>query len=204
MEPKLDPDTVFKQIEEEDTSKGLVEIINKVHQRPSRWQKSVVWFVSIASVLLVGLLGTSYMVRQSETYNSNDEHISQENDDNKIGTYEKWVERMTKKYKRVKEDISRELNVSVEELNTFSYIQNADSMLAFYTSYKRPLEEDWVLPMEKEILDGLMTPRRALETIKGYGPLSFNESYGIFSLYKQSLNDIEMYYNSLLEPYEQF
>ena len=107
MEPKLDPDTVFKQIEEEDTSKGLVEIINKVHQRPSRWQKSVVWFVSIASVLLVGLLGTSYMVRQSETYNSNDEHISQENDDNKIGTYEKWVERMTKKYKRVKEDISR-------------------------------------------------------------------------------------------------
>ena len=77
-------------------------------------------------------------------------------------------------------------------------------MLAFYTSYKRPLEEDWVLPMEKEILDGLMTPRRALETIKGYGPLSFNESYGIFSLYKQSLNDIEMYYNSLLEPYEQF
>jgi len=206
MEAKLDPDTVFKQIEEEDISKELsFEIINKVHQRPSRWQKSVVWFVSIASVLLVGLLGTSYMIRQPETYNNSDKQISQENDDKTIGTYEKWVERITKKYKRVKEDISRELKVSVEELNTFSYIQNADSMLAFYTSYERPIEEDWELQiMEKEILDGLMTPRRALETIKGYGPLSFNESYGIFSLYKQSLNDIEMYFNSLLEPYEQF
>ena len=206
MEAKLDPDTVFKQIEEEDISKELsFEIINKGHQRPSRWQKSVVWFVSIASMLLVGLLGTSYMIRQPETYNNSDKQISQENDDKTIGTYEKWVERITKKYKRVKEDISRELKVSVEELNTFSYIQNADSMLAFYTSYERPIEEDWELQiMEKEILDGLMTPRRALETIKGYGPLSFNESYGIFSLYKQSLNDIEMYFNSLLEPYEQF
>lgn len=108
MEPKLDPDTVFKQIEEEDTSKELsFENINKVHQRPSRWQKSVVWFVSIASVLLVGLLGTSYMIRQPETYNSNDKQIFQENDDNRIETYEQWVERITKKYKRVKEDISR-------------------------------------------------------------------------------------------------
>ena len=81
--------------------------------------KPAVWFVSIASVLLVGLLGTSYIVKQPETFNSSDKQISQENDDNSIGTYEKWIERMTKKYKRVKEDISRELKVSVEELNTF-------------------------------------------------------------------------------------
>lgn len=205
MESQLDPQRVLQQIEAEDATRESLEIINKVHQHSSKWQKPAVWFVSIASVLLVGLLGTSYIVKQPVTFNSSDKQISQENDDNSIGTYEKWIERMTKKYKRVKEDISRELKVSVEELNTFSYIQNADSMLAFYTSYNRSIKEDWELQaMEKEILDGLMTPRRALETIKGHGPLSFNESYGILRLYKQSLNDIVLHFNSLLEPYEQF
>ena len=57
MEAKLDPDTVFKQIEEEDISKELsFEIINKGHQRPSRWQKSVVWFCKYCEHVISGFI----------------------------------------------------------------------------------------------------------------------------------------------------
>jgi len=129
IEPQLDPETVFAQIEAEDATQQSRETVT-TQKPPSRWQKPTVWIACIASVLLVGVLVSSYVINQSESANSEDDLPQEETQ--KAGN-KKWVEKITKKYNSKKEQIRRELKVSIDELNTFEFIKNADANLDFYT-----------------------------------------------------------------------
>ncbi|MGN4127079.1 hypothetical protein ACMGD3_19025 [Lysinibacillus sphaericus] len=199
LEPQLDPVDVFAQIEEEEAAPPQ-HIVSSPQKHPKKWQRPAVWAVSIASVLLVGVLATSYVIKQPENVQS---EVSQESAPKKVGN-EEWVENITKKYNSKKDQIRRELKVSIDELTAFEFIKNADSTLDFYTKSNMHLlssDVEYLKSTEEVIFNDLMTPKRALERIKKYNKLTFDESYEVYSLYVKSVEELEIFYSKLLEPY---
>ena len=200
MEPKLDPYTVLQQIEENNTA-------DTISKAPSKWQRTAVWVASIASVLLVGILGTSYMIQQPESPATNDKPLVQDDEDEHYKTYEEWLDKVTENYQRQKEEIRKELMVSKDELNALPFIQNADALLDNYTRGKHSAaltkeELQNLQVIERDLLNGLLTPKRVFATIKEQKQLSFDDSFEIYSLYEQPAIQLESFYSDLLEPYE--
>ena len=200
LEPQLDPEAVFTQIELENEVQQEQE--NPLVQKPpSKWQKSAVWMVSIASVLLVSVLVSSYVIQQPVSLSSEEKALKE---DEKKTEEKDWVERLTKKYNSKKEQIRRELSVSIDELNAFQFIKNADSMLEFYTKNNLRLQESdeqYLKYAEENVLNELTTPRRALEAINGRD-LIYDESFTVYLSYEQSVIELEEFYSGLLEPFE--
>ena len=201
LEPQLDPEAVFAQIEIENAVQREQENPS-VQKPPSKWQKPAVWFVSIASVLLVTVLVSSYVIQQPENLGSEEKALKE----NEEKTEEKsWAERLTKKYNSKKDQIRRELYVSIDELNAFQFIKNADSMLEFYTKNNLRLQESdeqYLKDAEDTVLNELMTPRRALETIEDRNNLTYDESFNVYLTYEKSVIELEEFYSGLLESFE--
>jgi len=200
LEPQLDPETVFTQIEKENEVQQEQE--NPLVQKPpSKWQKPAVWFVSIASMLLVSVLVSSYVIQQPENLGSEEKALKE---DEKKTEEKDWAERLTKKYNSKKDQIRRELSVTIDELNAFQFIKNADSMLEFYTKNNLRLQENdeqYLKYAEENVLNELTTPRRALEAINGRD-LIYDESFTVYLSYEQSVIELEEFYSGLLEPFE--
>lgn len=200
LEPQLEPEAVFAQIEAENATQQPLETVT-TQKPPSRWRKPAVWIASIASVLLVSMLVSSYMINKPELVNSKKD-ISQE-EKKEVGIKE-WVEKITKKYNSKKEQIRRELKVTIDELNAFEFIKEADYVLDFYTrrnSHEQEEDVQFLKINEEIILNKLITPRRALETIDESN-LTFDESFEVYRLYEDTVLELENFYNDLLEPYE--
>ncbi|MEK5331639.1 hypothetical protein [Lysinibacillus sp. FSL W8-0992] len=201
MEQKLNPADVLKQIEEEE-KEALAKQTIAIQKKPfPKWQKPAVWLASIASVLLVGFLVTLYTMKQQE---NNQTEVPQ-NELLKKAEEEEVADYLTKKYKSRKEDIRRELKVSKDELQTFEFIQTADTMLDFYIAnnlHSSSIESDSAQNVEEYILYYLMTPKRAIETIKTYNNLTFDESYEVYNQYVIAVEELEDFYSELLEPFE--
>lgn len=201
MEPQLDPEAVFAQIEAENATQKAQETVTT--QKPySRWQKPAIWVASIASVLLLSVLVSSYDINQPESINSKKDVSQKGKQEDGI---QEWIENITKKYNSKKEQIRRELKVTIDELNAFEFIKDADYMLDFYTNRNSHVKEEDVQFLnfnEESILNKLMTPRRALEVIDEYNNLTFDESLEIYRLYEKTALELEDFYSGLLKPYE--
>lgn len=201
MKPQLDPEAVFAQIEAENATQKAQETVT-TQKPPSRWQKPAIWIASIASVLLLSVLVSSYVINQPESINGKKDVSQKEKQE--VGIQE-WIENITKKYNSKKEQIRRELKVSIDELNAFEFIKEADYMLDFYTKRSSHVKEEDVQILkfnEESILNKLMTPRRALEAIDEYNNLTFDESLEIYRLYEKTALELEDFYSGLLKPYE--
>lgn len=201
LEPQLDPEAVFTQIEKENEVQQEQEN-SLVQKPPSKWQKSTVWMVSIASVLLVSVLVSSYVIQQPVSLSSEEKAFKE---DEKKTEEKGWAERLTKKYNSKKEQIRKELYVSIDELNAFQFIKTADSLLEFYTKNNLRLQESdeqYLKYAEETVLNRLMTPRRTLETIENRNNLTYDESLNVYLTYENSVIELEEFYSGLLEPYE--
>lgn len=203
MELQLNPDNVFKQIEEEKEEEALPKQSNTTQQKHAlKWQKPAVWIASVASVLLVGLLVSFYTLNQQENT-----HSKQTQDlPNEKAVEEEIADYLTKKFNSKKEDIRKELKVTKDELEAFDFIKNANSMLDFYLTTNLHLkltDENYVENMEENIMNRLITPKRSLEKIKTFRNLSFEESFAVYSNYVISVEELERFYSKLLEPYQQ-
>jgi len=201
MEQQLDPADVFKQIAEEEETLAI-QTLDTQHKPSVKWQKRIVWLASVASVLLVGLLASLYTMKQQTSPPS---EIMQDVPDKKADE-EEIADYLTKKFNSKKEDIRKELKVSKDELEAFDFIKNANSTLDFYLTTNLQLrltDKNYTKVMEKDILNNLMTPKRALEKIKTFRNLTFEHSYAVYSNYSMSVNELESFYSKLLEPYEQ-
>ncbi|MFJ7738169.1 hypothetical protein ACIQ2D_17780 [Lysinibacillus sp. NPDC097287] len=196
LESQLTPEDIFAQIEAEEKENKSEPM--PPPKQPSKWQKPAVWAASIASVLLIGVLAAPYMLKESENVQS---EVSQELNSTTV-EYDEWIENITKKYERQREQVRRELLVSADELASLSFIKRADETLEHYQTSKRgPRDALYLASIEENILNYLMTPKRAIELIKTYNRLSFDESYHIYTLYEQSVEELEIFYSNLLEPY---
>lgn len=201
MEPQLDPEAVFTQIEAENATQQSPETVT-TRKPPSRWQKPAVWIASIASVLLLSVFVSSYVMNQPENINSKKDVSQKEKQE--VGIQE-WIENITKKYNSKKEQIRRELKVSINELNAFEFIKEADYILDFYTKRNSHVKEEDVQFLkfnEETILNKLTTPRRALEAIDEYNNLTLDESFEIYYQYEKTVLELENFYSELLKPYE--
>ena len=197
IEPQLDPADVFAQIEAEEVSPPS-QTTSPQQKRPSKWQKPTVWTVSLASVLLIGVLVAPYMIKETENMQS---EVPQELHSTTV-EYDEWIANITKKYESQREQVRRELSVSADELASFNFIKSADSMLDYYkTSKQGSTDALYLASIEENLLNYLMTPRRAIEYIKTYNQLGFDESHHIYTLYEQSVEELEIFYSNLLEPY---
>ena len=200
LEPQLDPEAVFTQIEKENEVQQEQEN-SLVQKPPSKWQKSAVWMVSIASVLLVSVLVSSYVIQQPVSLSGEEKALKE---DEKKTEEKDWVKLLTEKYNSKKEQIRRELSVTIDELNAFQFIKNADSMLEFYTKNNLRLQESdeqYLKYAEENVLNELTTPRRALEAINGRD-LIYDESFTVYLSYEQSVIELEEFYSGLLEPFQ--
>ncbi|MGE7691551.1 hypothetical protein ACQKMI_20360 [Lysinibacillus sp. NPDC097214] len=203
LEPQLDPEAVFAQIEAEDaTQQSQEEVTTK--KPPSRWQKPAVWIASIASVLLLSVLISSYVIDPSTFVQTTEQEQEQEK------KYEEWVSNFTKKYQEKREQMRKELDIPEKEFSEISKVLIADNEIYSLPKRKEMFLEiqntnnnDFFKSLEKDALDDLQTPRERIQSIETYeNPMSFEESYYFYSIYSNSVEEIAGYYSNKLAPYE--
>ncbi|WP_374965537.1 hypothetical protein [Lysinibacillus sp. RS5] len=204
IEPQLDPEAVFVQIEAENTMQQAEES-NTTQKPPSKWQKPAVWIASIASVLLVGVLVSSYVINPSTFVQTTEQKQEQKQDQE----YDEWLSNFTKKYQEKREQMRKELDIPEKEFSEISLIQNADNEV--YSLPKRKemfleiqtVNNDFFKGLETDILDDLQTPRELIQHIETYdGLMTFEESFYFYSIYSYRAEDIALYYSNKLAQYE--
>ncbi|MFF2178162.1 hypothetical protein ACFVT8_17115 [Lysinibacillus sp. NPDC058147] len=201
MEPQLDPEAVFAQIEAENATQQSQETVT-TKKPPSRWQKPAVWIASIASVLLLSVLISSYVIDPSTFVQTAEQEQEKK--------YNEWVSNLTKKYQEKREQMRKELDIPEKEFSEILKVQNADTEIYSLPKRKEMFIEiqntnnnDFFKNLEKDVLDNLQTPRERIQSIETYeNPMSFEESYYFYSIYSNSVEDIAGYYSNKLAPYE--
>lgn len=200
MESQLDPEAVFAQIEAENATQQAQETIT-TQKPPSRWQKPAVWIVSIASVLLLSVLVSSYIINPSTFVQTAEQEQEKE--------YDEWLSNFTKKYQEKREQMRKELDIPEKEFSEISKVQIADNEAYSLPKRKELFQDiqntnnDVLKSLEKNALDNLQTPRERIQSIETYeNPMSFEESYSFYSIYSNSVEDIAGYYSNKLAPYE--
>lgn len=201
MESKLEPQHVLQQIENENAKRESQEI-NKMVPKPStKWQKPAVWIASIASVLLVGILMSSYMFHPSTSVHSNEEKIE--------SSYEEWFSSLQKKYQEKREKTRQELHIPEQDFRKLSFIAIADNKYNDKARNKNIVvnrmmdNPKYLAELEQEILDNLQTPRELIEQINTFeNSMSYEESRYFFSNYFYSTKDVLQYYTNQLSPYK--
>lgn len=196
IEPQLDPEAVFAQIEAENAMQQT-EQSNTTQKPPSKWQKPAVWIASIASVLLVGVLVSSYVINQTTTGQT----VEQEQE------YDEWLSNVTKKYQEKREQMRKELDIPEKEFSEISSVQSADDNFSDLTKRSELIldrrNNDSLKRLEKDILENLQTPRELIQQIETYeDPMSFEESNYFYSNYHYLAEDIASYYSNKLTQYE--
>ncbi|WP_155589918.1 hypothetical protein [Lysinibacillus cavernae] len=199
MESQLDPSRVLQQIEEEDNVRESLKSVNPVRKPSAKWQKSAVWIASIASVLLVGILISSYMY-PSAFVHSDEEKIE--------GSYDDWFSRFQKKYQEKREKTRLELNIPEENFKKLTFVKSADYKYNDKAKNKKIVlnkmtyDPKYLTQLEQEILDSLQTPRELIEQIETHEkPMSFDESRYFFSIYYYTTKDILQYYTNELSHF---
>ncbi|KOS63949.1 hypothetical protein [Lysinibacillus sp. FJAT-14222] len=200
MEPQLDPEAVFAQIEAENATQQAQETLT-TQKPPSRWQKPAVWIASVASVLLLSVLVSSYVINPSTFVQTAEQEQNQE--------YDEWLSNFTKKYQEKREHMRKELDIPEKEFSEISKVQMADNEINSLPKRKEMFQEiqntnhDFLKSLEKDALDNLQTPRELIQLIETYeDPMSFEESYFFYSRYSHSVEEIAGYYSNKLAPYE--
>ncbi|MGA3677441.1 hypothetical protein [Lysinibacillus agricola] len=208
IEPQLDPEAVFAQIEAENTMQQAEES-NTTQKPPSKWQKPAVWIASIASVLLLGVLVSSYVINPSTFVQTTEQKQEQQQKQKQEQEYDEWLSNFTKKYQEKREQMRKELDIPEKEFSEISLIQNADNEV--YSLPKRKemfleiqsVNNDFFKGLETDILDDLQTPRELIQHIETYeDPMTIEESNYFYSIYSYRAEDIALYYSNKLAQYE--
>ncbi len=199
MESQLDPQRVLQQIDAEDHARESLESVNMARKPSGKWQKSAVWIASIASVLLVGILISTYMY-PSAFVQSDEEKIE--------SSYEEWFSSLQKKYQEKREKTRIELNIPEDDFKKLSFVETADYKYNDKAKNKKialnrmAYDPKYLTQLEQEILDSLQTPREMIERIeKNEKPMSFSESRYFFSIYYYPMKDVLQYYTNELSQY---
>ncbi|MEB2300293.1 hypothetical protein LAV72_11775 [Lysinibacillus xylanilyticus] len=202
MESQLDPEAVFAQIEAENATQQGQETVT-TQKPPSRWQKPAVWIAGIASVLLVGVLVSSYLINPSTFVQTAEQEQEQEK------AYDEWLSNFTKEYKEKREQMRKELDIPEEEFSEITFVQTTDNEVYSLPKRKELFQgvqernNNHLNSLAENTLDSLQTPREQIQLIETYGNLmSFEESYYFYSGYSYSAKEIANYYSNKLVQYE--
>lgn len=200
MESQLNPEAVFAQIEAENATQQAQETVT-TQKPPSKWQKPAVWIACIASVLLVGVLVSSYVINPSTFVQTAEQEQEK--------AYDEWLSNLTKEYKEKREQMRKELDIPEKEFSEISKVQMADNEINSLPKRKELFQEiqnsnnGFFKSLEKDTLDNLQTPRECIQLLETYGDqMSFEESYYFYSRYSSSVEEFAGYYSNKLAQYE--
>ncbi|MFE3575619.1 hypothetical protein [Lysinibacillus sp. NPDC059133] len=200
LESQLDPEAVFAQIEAEDVTQQSQETVT-TQKPPSKWQKPAVWIACIASVLLVGVLVSSYVINPSTFVQTAEQEQEK--------AYDEWLSNFTKEYKEKREQMRKELDIPEKEFSEIALVQTTDNEVNSLPKRKELFQgvqnknNNFLNSLAKNTLDNLQTPREQIQLIETYGNLmSFEESYYFYSGYSYPAEEIANYYSNKLVQYE--
>ncbi|MCZ8535189.1 hypothetical protein [Psychrobacillus psychrodurans] len=164
----------------------------------SKWQRITVWTVSIASVFIIGILGSSYILE--------DEKKIQQGEQMSDATKE-FIEQLKKDYPIEREKKRELLNLSEEEFSQIPFIEFADSSFEHYTaeredSFLNNHSDSNLDTYYENTMSGLILPSEMVKELNEGDKLDKAETVSFLRKYNAKLNDFKLYTNDKLDKYK--
>ncbi|KQL33451.1 hypothetical protein [Psychrobacillus sp. FJAT-21963] len=188
----IDTDGILNKIELE-----KVEPLSKNKTTKSKWQKITVLAVSIASILIIGILGATFLL-EDETRHGKEI----QNEESKA-----FLEKLKKNYPIEREKRREMLNLSEEEFSQIEFIRLADMHFQHYTDDRSsPLIDGTIYtdldePYE-EIMNNLKLPSEMVNEIHLGKKLNKEETVDFLNEYYLKINSFREYANEKLNEYK--
>lgn len=188
----FDVEDVINKIENE-----KVPPVYEERHKASKWQKVTVWAVSLASVFIIGVLGSMFLVKENRM--QGEEQLSE--------SVKEFMDRLKKEYPVEREKRREMLNLPEEEFSKIEFISSADSRFQFYTDPKYTPFMDGTIytDLEKrydEIMDQLKLPSEMVKDIHNRAKLNKEETTDFLDKYYYKVYSFNEYANEKLEEYK--
>lgn len=187
----VDTDEILRKIEIEN-EKNVTPIEKKT--KGYKWQRITVWAVSIASVFLIGILGSSYILEEG----TQGEQMSD--------ATKEFIERLKKDYLIEREKRRELLHLSEEEFSQIPIIQSADSYFEFSTkreeSFLNHEFESNLASRYENVISGLLLPSEMVKELQEGDKLDKAETVSFLRKYHAKFNDFMLYTNDQLDGYK--
>lgn len=189
----VDTEEIIRKIENEH---NIAPVEKK--SKGSKWQRITVWAVSIAIVVIIGILGSSYILE--------DEKMIQQGEQMSDATKE-FIERIKKDYLIEREKRRELLNLSEEEFSQIPFIQSADSNFEFYTGKRGwasliDYSNSNLVTIYDDVLGELVFPSEMVQKIKEEDKLDKAETLTFLYEYHSRLNNFKEYTNNRLSNFK--
>ncbi|WP_391116591.1 hypothetical protein [Psychrobacillus sp. L3] len=186
----------------------MVEILNKIEEeevpsaneeklKTSKWQKVTVWAVSLASIIIIGILGSTFLL--------NENAIQGEGELNESA--KEFIDRLKKEYPIEREKRREMLNLPEEEFSQIEFISSADMYFQHYTDPRStPFIEGTIYTDLDErydkILDQLKLPSEMEQEIYKGNKLTKAETIEFMNKYYLKVSMLKGYANEKLDEYK--
>ncbi|MFF2755434.1 hypothetical protein ACFVR1_17075 [Psychrobacillus sp. NPDC058041] len=184
----FDADEVLSKLEDE-----KVQSINVERHKSLKWQKVTIWAVSIASLFIIGILGSSYLLKENAI--QGEEQLSE--------SAKEFIDRLKKEYPIAREKRREVLNLPEEEFSQIELINSADSYFQYITDsryhplyYNSSFNQDEAY---KSIIDKIKLPSEMVTEIKKQDTLDKAETIEFLNAYNLKVNSFKEYANEKLD-----
>ena len=187
----FDADEVLNKIKEE-----TIPTAKEERHKDSKWQKVTVWAVSLASIFIIGVLGSTFL---KENTILEEGQLSE--------TSKKFIDKLKKEYPLEREKRREMLNLPEEEFSQIEFISLADSNFQYYTDqrYTSLIDGTIYTDLEKrydEIMDQLKLPSEMVKDIHSKTKLNKEETTDFLDKYYYKVYSFTEYANEKLEEYK--
>lgn len=184
----FDPDEVFRKIDEE-------KVPQPQEQKPSKGgirQTFTIWAMGIASIFIIGIIGTGYIFDQKQNAEENVVDSAE---------LDEYIEELKEKYEVEKEKRRKMLMLDEEHFEQYSGTGALSllSMESFINSVKQyENAKEIVLDQYNRAVEGLKTPSEMIQDLK-QNPLTEDEAGSIdfISTYREKVKRLLMVYNTI-------
>ncbi|MCZ8540424.1 hypothetical protein [Psychrobacillus psychrodurans] len=183
----LDTDEILQKIENEN---NIAPVEKK--SKGSKWQRITVWAVSIASVFVIGILGTTFLNDSNDVTTSDQENSEDD------------IKNLEKKYKEERLKRQQMLQMDEVEFASIEFVQYADSIFSAQISPGTLEGKNDNIPIKegyKNALEGLKLPSEMVEDTISKGKLNAVQSISFIGDFIAKTEHLINFYEYLL--YEQ-
>ncbi|MFJ7827472.1 hypothetical protein [Psychrobacillus sp. NPDC096623] len=184
----VDTDEILRRIEDENT---MAPIERK--DKGFKWQKITVWAVSIASVFIIGILGTTFLNDFNEG-TTNDQTYSEDD-----------IKKLEKQYEKERLKRQQMLQLDKDQFAAIEFVQNADTIFAAQISPATlegkndniSIKDGYQFAIER-----LKLPSEMVEETINKGKLDAGQSIGFINDFIAKSEHLINYYEYVLNEQE--
>ena len=183
-------DEVIQQLDKETLTPPTEE-----KTKSSYRQKAVVWAVSLASVFVIGILGSSFLM---------EDKISQQEEQMADET-KAFIDHLKEQYPKEREKRRQMLNLSEQDFAEIGFISSADTLFNFYVNRT----DDYINFADQDerynrLIDELMLPSEMIQELhsKSNGPIDKLSTVEFLNTYYNKIASLKDYANKQLTGYK--